>query len=362
MKTKIISGALILLFVTLFLYSNFKNNYALIELDKFDNNYIKQGKEILSIDQSCPVHINIIDTLFIFRTQNDCNKQYFHIYKYPEFRHILSFGDHGNGPNEFFEGELTYSCGDRMIDNSIWLEDMNHKKFKKANLSNGIVLNTLIFPKEIGMPENVSIIDNKFLIGYCISKYLGSFFLYDLNTKKLKVNYNIPKLRNLANDQKKIIPYKNTLKINNDCSKIVIAYDFFGQIDIFNIDLEKVKSIKINHKAKDINWNNRDIYEIPESAWHYFSDLQLTDNYIFALYNNYQMNWSEEKLLTYRSILIKFNWNGEVISKYILPERIDKFVIDDSQSKIIAILSSGEDHPFHIYDINSSLTDIDQSK
>lgn len=326
------------------------DNY-LIDIDKIDGVIIGQKEYLDIINNQCPVDMIFMDSLFIFRSY--CEKYYFHIYEYPEFTHLKSFGEQGKGPDEFLEGNITH--GHKIDDNSIWLVDLNNRKFKKADVSEGTVKKTILMPKEIGAPVNVSVISDNLIIGKSLSEYLGSFFIYDIEEDRIIENNNVPRIRFKVTEPKKNFIYSNTIRVNEYNSRIVVAYDFFGQIDVFDFNLNKAFSIKINHGQKQANWNKVEDYEVPFGAWSYFNDLQTTDSYIFALYNNYQVTEDLTIDIKYSntSIILQFNWNGELINKFIIPELIDKFLVDSEFSKIIAIRRINTESPFIIYNLSS---------
>ncbi len=305
-------------------------------------------RKVLPINMVCPVNMILMDSLFLFRSMSNCDTNYFHLYKYPDFKHIKSFGDPGNGPNEFFEGELTYSCKTVIQDNTIWLEDLNHKMFKKIDLTNNKVIKSIVFPREIGMPVNVYFQEDEYIIGNCISEYKGAFFLYNFITNEIKINKNVPAYPGI-NDGNRLMMYKNIIKIKPSCDRILVAYQFINQIDIFDFNFNKILSVKTKEKKTRVIGSD-DQYSTPKGAWHFFSDVYLTNNNIFVLYNKYKMDISPEELTSQKSIILKFDWKGDLIEKIILPDYVDKFVIDKNELQIIALQLSDE-NPFLIYNL-----------
>ena len=309
-------------------------------------------KKEVKINQLCPVHMELLDSCLFFRTQSNCDSFYFHLYSLPDFKEQISFGRMGDGPDEFFEGELMYTATDNGNDSSVWVEDMNHKKFKKMDLHTGNLLKSISFPDGTGMLGNVTMVEGDCIIASCISRYMGSFFIYDLKTDSIKENEDLPESNFTVNNRKKVVLYQNIVRANKSNSRIVAAYQFFGQIDIFDMNLHKVASIVIKNDDPGTNWNRGEVYEIPNDAWHYFSDLQLTDHTIYALYNHFRMDALRDENASVQSMILKFNWDGDLTDKYVLPEKIDQFVVDDMHKNIICINRSDAEHPFRVYTLN----------
>lgn len=315
-----------------------EETFTEIEVYNKDVEQYLEGNKILSIEHSCIIDMYLYDSLLLINTQTECYPYIFHTYSYPGFKYLGSMGSSGNGPDEYFEGRFSLSH-DSM---GVWTIDLNHKKLKHIDPINEKVIKTLLFPKECGMLESNTYVDEEFILGKSLSHSLDSYFKYDIQNDSLNIVSNIPRLKYQARKDLVPILYSASTDYDPINHKFIVAYEFFGQIDVFNLKNGiKTSCFKIIDDKNVPDWRMEYATVVPPDAWHYFSDIESTKDNIFVLLNYYQM---KEVLYpdSIRSCILKLDWKGNLTSKFILDKHIDKFNYD-TESKMFICLSRNSD-------------------
>lgn len=290
-------------------------------------------KDNIFIEDLC-----VIDSILIIKNKGSDN-YLFDIYKAKKLQYIGSFGKIGNGPNEF-ERRLVFNDQYLYLNNElyIWLNEPNKGKLSLINVFETIINKKNSIDKElIYSPktnfQDVFVLDSLNLLA-------GNESNLSLNMRRLNY-YNIKldsvikfvKLFPKIKKKKKGIDYTqqkynrlfiNSLKINPNGTKFVSAMVFINRIDVFNAFTGKL-DFSIENKI-----NYLDLIEQNELKV-YYSDIFLTDHFIYVLYNKegilendfYNGNFNS----TY---IIKYDWNGgKEIKRYKLDEPVFRFTVDE---------------------------------
>lgn len=204
--------------------------------------------------------------------------------------------------------------------------------------------------------NNISVMNNEEILAYVPARSttieftastLPHYQLRTLYSNELIRNYPVFKEYIASVNSPRFFSSSDCLK--PDKSKIAQAMYFMPQINIIDLASGEVKGYRLDKSVKwPFNDKNTDILETPA----YYTALQVTDQYIFALYS--EGKGSEAKR---PHILHIYNWEGELIRKIDLKgEFVADMVIDPVNN---LLYTSNQTYPYEdctdnifCYDLN----------
>lgn len=353
---------ILFLLLTNFLYSCKEENIN--HPLKFNKNYKVKGERIFS-DNLEVFNVYVINNFLLTKNTN-LGKNVFSLYDSKTLKYIGGFGKLGEGPEEFHN--LTEYSNQFINENNeikIWIYERVKGKLSKINLTKSIENSKTVFEKVVDI--NPSVFYERTVYYFDEQKIIGQVSNLDLkmsqirfyNPVKNKVFKEIPFANLVKNENKNIgfiqnqynAIYLNSLGIKPDKSKIVSGMYEQNRLDIFDANGELVNSI-IEGEHKPIQ--NFEEYLKSGKATIYYSYLNLTDKYIFALYNNQLKSeyWANPIPIEIRI----FDWNGQPIANIEIPDYLTFFTININLGILYGV--SLPDEKIIKYNIKSILNEL----
>jgi hypothetical protein len=134
--------------------------------------------------------------------------------------------------------------------------------------------------------------------------------------------------------------FSSCIHVRPDKKKVVLAGSYLDCIEIYNADGSLTKLLKGPEKNFDFKYDKdksfaRDaLVKSPDSRRAYIC-LRSTNDRIYALYSGKERRDSSNYSTS--NIIYAFDWEGNLIKKYVLDCQIDSFDVDASTQTIYAI-------------------------
>lgn len=329
------------LFVILLFWScSTKNGDKIITIDEFPENFSLKGERIHydSVPKR-PLEILLVDSLLIKRNSEISEEFLFYIYNNNNNRFLGSFGTSGRGPNEFISPSFTgqYVINDKSI--GIWMQDSNKKKIELINITESLKENRLIIDESIDEPQSYPLVLDPLFFnnGDWIGRAMmgeGRFFYYYQSGDSLKWVEYFPEVEHEVPNHMIFNMYNGPIGIKPDNSRIVSALLLFKRIDVFSPETEHLFSIVFDDSPDNPEFFSDPNDRIPNSLMHYYSDMFLTDNYIYIFNRN--LSNDRESIVNTPELHV-FTWEGEPVVYYHLDRRFSSFSVDEENGYIYAL-------------------------
>ena len=125
--------------------------------------------------------------------------------------------------------------------------------------------------------------------------------------------------------------YQSKWRIKSDGTKYVSAMIGINQINIGDFLTGQKKSLNIYNKISRLE----DVIDKATGLQKniYYCGIEITDDYIYALYMNqpYEDTFMKEKSMEVHV----FSWDGDVICKFIIPQYITRFAVNETKEYIL---------------------------
>jgi hypothetical protein len=241
---------------------------------------------------------------------------------------IGCFGTKGQGPNELINCLLN---GIDYDNNRIWINDVSKSKLFEIDILKSIENKECYFNsaiENISRSLNACYVDNNLLIAEKQTSNNYELVWIDLQLNEIKRNET---LYFPVNDPSTF--YYSIWRIKPDKTQMVSAMYQINLLNFLNLSSRERFSLSIFNPPPD-RGNIIDIHsELPK--WYYYADLIVTDRYIYALYINqaYREAFEVEK----EQEIHVFNWKGEAIYQYIIPEYVMHIAVDEERATIYGL-------------------------
>jgi hypothetical protein len=304
------------------------------------------------------------DKLIIFEP---LTKDMFKVFDFPSLTFLHSFGDRGQGPNDFISNAVTIIDNDNDL-----VEIYDHNKIKFVTVSDTSAYITSEAPVSLlhlKSPVNrpVKINDSIYYFDNIFEENQNSEFTR-LNIKSGERTYfssypNWVKSSKIESDMDKYMTYLKSSFYSFSHKKIVAFYYRFPVMKIldFNGNLIKEIHIKTAKSSFDAPNNDNTIYFIESSF--------LTDDYIYVLWAEKSKNEIMTDPGKFRPQILVFDWEGNIVGRYAVDKPVTSFTISEKTGKIYANPFPEKDVINYIYEYdlpkiensNSTITRIENS-
>jgi hypothetical protein len=310
----------ILLFIIIF-YSCCNNNYQEKEFAFNEMKYLSAEKVVVEEILIPDFITKTKDFLFIASSKSDT---VLHTYSLPDLNHQKSDGTHGAGPNEFQAFPMfCESNADSLV--YIWgYTPLIIKKYS-VNADGDLILEKEHLLNLYESFNNMHIINDSLFIYYlpdnlCIKKH-------DLSNNKL-----IDKIDLQKDNHKESYFYSNRGVIAVNDSSIIYAYLFKKQIDIYDLNTMKLRTVIKDNKK----------YEKPkvgdfENTIQYYTSIVLGEKYFYVLYHGTSV------FMDNKEIIEVYDYEANSIIKYTFDTPPFLFVVDEAAGYIYGYNPKQED-------------------
>ena len=279
---------------------------------------------------------------------------FYHLFTYPDFHYLHSFGQRGEGPEEMqtvddfrWDGQTLWALDNIKSELVRWeLNDCRDKMVR----SERIKLDKATFRALDIVPYQ----DNSFLI----PNYSGDsrFCQVDRNGKLLKKWGEIPTERK---DDLKKYPYafgygwRSFIDYSSKTGTLVAATQLGEVLEVWNVKKNTHKVLK--GKLGEPEFEILPEYAIPAGAVGH-NDIQVTDRAIYVIYRGISIN---EEMIAYQKskplliggkIVRVFSLEGEPLKEYKLDHSVSGIWVDEQMGKIWAV-DVNSDEPIVEYNI-----------
>lgn len=279
---------------------------------------------------------------------------YYHLFTYPDFRHLHSFGQRGEGPEEmqtvddfFWNGQTLWALDNIKSELVRWeLNDSRDKMHRKECVK----LDKAAFRAL----DIVPFLNNSFLI----PNYSGDsrFIQVDRNGKLINKCGEIPTERK---DDLKKYPYafgygwRSFIDYSSNTGTLVAATQFGEVLEIWNVKNNTHKVIK--GKLGEPEFEILPEYAIPAGSVGH-NDIQVTDSAIYVIYRGISIkddmlaHQKGKPLPTGGKSIRVFSLEGEPLKEYKLDHSVSGIWVMEEEGKMWA-LDVNSDEPLVEYSI-----------
>ncbi|MDR0745857.1 MAG: TolB-like 6-bladed beta-propeller domain-containing protein [Mediterranea sp.] len=265
---------------------------------------------------------------------------YFHLFSYPGFAYVSSFGKRGESPEEMLAAENFRFAGEggkeiRTLDSS--KSRINRLSF---SLSRDSLLpaGTIALDKDVLRPLDFCLYNDSVMI---IPDFSGEnrFCFVDESGKLLYKQGQIP-----ASDQAALSGSKPALSQAwrsfvdyNPRRKVLAAVTQLGEVlEIYNFNDQTQRVIVGPNGEPEFQEQNG--YAIPSGIMG-FSDIQVTDNYIYTVFHGQRfkdMPTDPSEFVDGGQYIYVFDLKGNPVRKYVLDRHINGFFVDEKEQIVYA--------------------------
>lgn len=271
------------------------------------------------------------------------------IYNYQTGELLSRLAFVGQGPGEIIEPTMNIFVNQH----SIQMYEPNLKKLIVYDINNEkTILEYPIHRSKINgyIKEVIKVNDHFICMGENGDFDRNRFVILDtmLNIKYSMGEYPVLIENQLTKTVQDILYYVSHLALKPDNTKIVHASYIGAVLEIFDISdigkqIKNIKTLKIYPPVydtkKDVTWGDETIIG--------FEDLYATDNYIYAL-----LNGSLGAEYKYPNNICVFDWEGNLVMKYVTDVPLRSIAVNESMGLIFATTHYPADEPeFVCFDI-----------
>ena len=291
---------------------------------------------------------NVVDTLICFDAEQD--GKLFTICTL-DGDSVAVIGIRGQGPNDFISTVLNkQNFYNGKNDFGTWVVDANSSCLKQLNIGKSLSSGSCVVDSIIPIQPMVS---DAFVVGDTILQVTFGEGNYDLTmTSSDGTLLDKEPLYQIPVDKSDIFYfYSARTGVSPDNRYLVMAMSSINQLNI--LDLQKSnarKSVSIGgvQNRESVMDSERPDWHTP--AWTYYSNLALSDKYIFALYRNMAYNYPGDQEKKNGELHV-FDYDGNPVC--IIP--LDRFIYVISYSpENNSIYALGEEDKVWRYDLSSA--------
>lgn len=342
-----IHGIIIAIFIITASISCSSNKYDRYESFPENSSLIAKNITTATTHLKYPFRIEIKDSIAIIMDLHN-PEYYFHVFSYPRFSYILSFGRLGEAPDELLSADNFHYINN----DSIWVLDANKMQIsrwsisisdKACNTKELLKLNKdLIRALDFGIYK-----DSSFIVPGYTGEYRYADILYNGLIKN--VYGSIPTEENYSNDGSLALAqgWRSFIDYNSNNGILALATQLGEVLEVYNLIDNTHKVICGPNGEPDFEIANG--YGIPTGIMG-FSDVKVTDKYIYTVFHG--RSFSEIAKQTRKGIkgqdggkyIYVFSLTGEPVCCYTLDRYI--YGIDVNEEKgIITAVDVNSDEP-----------------
>jgi hypothetical protein len=326
--------------------------FACKEQEHFEVTQISESKELELVKTTfmpvkCATGCVILDSLLMMTTECD-----FHCFSlYNKFTHefVSSFIEKGH---KEFDFDMPFLYTSAVYDSKkVLCYDLNKMRTVEINVDSiikgGNPYSVTKFSKtEKGILGDMNlsyITDNKIVGNNSSMVGDGMFFIYDTQTKEKQwIDYS-PKYKY---EDIRALPdaYYNVIAANKEKQSIAVAFWRIDMVSFYNSNGSLKKQICFSELKKPATMQNTSIIDMNEKI--YFINIFATQNYCYAIRYNMSNIDLYMKRIEYNPLIIKFDWDGNIIGTYnfneqmMLSRQIVAFCVDDTRNRMYIVVNT----------------------
>jgi len=305
--------------------------------------------EIIPLDTAIfryPFRIAVWENIAIVQDLHNAD-HYLHAFSFPEWNHLVSFAPRGEGPEEMIICE-TFQLNSL---DSLWALDPNkmviHRYKVSAELKSASLEEVIPMDKELIRSLDLAVTSN----GFIVPDYTGEhrYHLLDQEANRVQSGGSIP-TEAISKEEITIATaqgWRPFLDFNEEKGILAMATQLGEVIEIFHLadTTHYVKYGPLGEPQFSVHEGNG----YPSGIMG-FLDIQVTDNYIYAVFEG---SWFSEKLELFKqgiepasggNQIYVFDFEGNPVRKYQLDHFIYSLDVHEEEG-IIYALDLNQDEP-----------------
>lgn len=333
---------------------------VLVSCKEADNKYIQYinfpvekelTAQVISLDTALfryPFRISIKDSVAIVLDLHNIDN-YFHAFSYPDFKHIVSFGRRGEGPDEMLSAEtIRFNSLD-----SIWTVDANKMQINRWSISPSTRIaqrkEIISLDKQLIRALEIACVDDS---TFLIPDYTGSnrYSLVGRDGKMIRQGGSIPTQTDYSDTSLPAMAqaWRSFIGYNPSNGVLAMATQLGEVLEIYHLN-DTISHVKYGPKSEP-QFRISGGYSIPVGIMG-FSDIKMTDRYIYVVFHGRTfkelMNQKEPRVDGGKYIYV-FDLTGEPVCKYTLDHYIYGINVDE-QNGVITAVDVNSDQPILQY-------------
>lgn len=295
--------------------------------------------EVIELDTAlfrCPFRIRVGGDKAIVMDLHGID-YYAHLFQYPSFRYLSSFGRRGDSPTEMLSIENV-----RFYNHQVWILDANKRELTRLGFSSSsdslLRDEAVTLDEDILRPLDFAIYNDTTFI---IPDYSGKNRLCWLNDdgKLVKKIGAIPSINNQA--LRKARPalaqaWRSFIDYNSHNGVLAMVTQLGEVLEVYNLK-DRTEVIRIGENGEP-KFKIFEGYGIPSGIIG-FSDVQVTDNAIYAVFHGTtfkEIARHNGSLPDGGKYIYVFSLKGEPLCKYVLDHYVYGIWVDETAKTIIA--------------------------
>jgi hypothetical protein len=315
---------------------------------------ISGEREQILQNEVAELDVTIFDTLIFIHKYSA--ESFFSVYSKKDKRFLRDWLKNGNGPDEFSAPKLFK----QLSSNNLFVYDVfRGGVFQVNDFFSSVLEIDYLYEVDpvIGLTQDMMLKNDSLLIGNLGYLSPEPFLIKGFDIKNKKEIFSVPILDLNEYVSENVTDFYTTFynffRLKPDGSKSVIAFNYFDRLLIFDEDYTNAKKVDGELGVKKVKM----LEGKPLDLVNYYFDLEVTNDYIFALY--YDQSESEYGEVMKPSQIKIFDWDGVLIQVIETPDYLMGISFDEENQTLY-----GVDHfqeKILQYDI-SKILDFDSKK
>lgn len=259
---------------------------------------------------------------------------FYHSFTYPQFKYLSSFGKRGQAPEENLSVENF-----RLADGNLWGLDANKHLIKNISLQD---VYTERNTKEISLnKEIIRALDFVLYDDSCfiIPDYSGThrFHIIDKNGNIKSSHGEIPSVENKNRDIALAQAWRSFIGYNPDNGVLAMVTQLGEVLEIYNLK-DGTHIVKFGPHGEP-EYNEEGGMAIPSGVMG-FSDIQVTDKYIYAVFHGRSFKeivQQQQPAIDGGQFIYVFSLKGEPLIRYTLDRFIYGIDVNDKTNELYAV-------------------------
>lgn len=285
---------------------------------------ISGEREQILQNEVAELDVTIFDTLIFIHKYSA--ESFFSVYSKKDKRFLRDWLKNGNGPDEFSAPKLFK----QLSSNNLFVYDVfRGGVFQVNDFFSSVLEIDYLYEVDpvIGLTQDMMLKNDSLLIGNLGYLSPEPFLIKGFDIKNKKEIFSVPILDLNEYVSESVTDFYTTFynffRLKPDGSKSVIAFNYFDRLLIFDEDYTNAKKVDGELGVKKVKM----LEGKPLDLVNYYFDLEVTNDYIFALY--YDQSESVYGEVMKPSQIKIFDWDGVLIQVIETPDYLMGISFDE---------------------------------
>jgi WD40 repeat protein len=255
---------------------------------------------------------------------------------------ITSIGFRGHGPDDFTSNR---TCGQTFRENGevgLWVVDVNNAKLKRLNLTRSIIANQSVVDSIVGVEplvKNAFVSDGRLIQETMLAENFklkisrDDSDLYDKQLYKLDFDGG-----------RSFMAYNTSMALSPSGRYLVMAMMAVNQINLIDMSTMSRRAVVVGEPTQSDK-----IFADGESTsqWSYYTSVTLSDDYVYALYENQPFDYAEDYVMQPCSVHI-LRFDGSVVAVVPLDRYISSISVAPDNGTLYGLSEDNRICTYHL--------------